>query len=77
MPAKKHPKLKPGAKDDKQERPRKIPKPIEPFTEDDFEASLRKGGLNGSTQHSAQTHIQGKQKLKALARVRSAGTLPG
>jgi hypothetical protein len=34
------------------------------------------GGLNGSTQHSARTHIHWKQKLKALARVRSAGTLP-
>jgi hypothetical protein len=42
MPAKKHTKLKPGAKDDKQERPRKIPKPVEPFTEEDFEATLRK-----------------------------------
>lgn len=42
MPPKKPADLKPGAKDTKQERPRKIPKPIEPFTEEDFEVVLRK-----------------------------------
>lgn len=41
MPVKKHTKLKPGAKDSKQKRPRKIPKQTEPFTEEDFEAVLR------------------------------------
>ena len=40
--SKTHTKLKPGAKDQKQIRPRPIPKPIEPFTEEDFETVLKK-----------------------------------
>jgi hypothetical protein len=34
--------LKPGAKDPKQQKPRKLPKAIEPFTEEDFELVLKK-----------------------------------
>ena len=34
------------------------------------------GGLNGSTQHSARTHLALKTKAKIARKVRSAGTLP-
>ena len=34
------------------------------------------GGLNGSTQRLNRTRLALKTKAKALARVRSAGTLP-
>ena len=36
----------------------------------------KRGGLNGSTQHSSRTRLALKTKAKSLARVRSAGTLP-
>src|SRR6266403_4656911 len=35
----------------------------------------KRGGLNGSTQHSSRTRLALKTKAKSLARVRSAGTL--
>src|SRR5712664_3562487 len=38
--------------------------------------SDKRGGLNGSTQHSSRTRLALKTKAKSLARVRSAGTLP-
>jgi len=34
------------------------------------------GGLNRWKQHSAQTQLAVKQRLKPLAKVRSVGTLP-
>jgi hypothetical protein len=40
------------------------------------EAPDKRGGLNGSTQHSGRTRLALKTKARSLARVRSAGTLP-
>jgi len=36
----------------------------------------KRGGLNGSTQHSGRTRFTLKTEGKSLARVRSSGTLP-
>src|SRR5712664_3345425 len=36
----------------------------------------RPGGLNGSTQHSARTHLALKTRAKIAREVRSVGTLP-
>ena len=37
----------------------------------------KRGGLNQSTQHSGRTRLALKTEPKSLARVKSAGTLPG
>src|SRR5882724_9284699 len=51
------------------------PKPTTPC---DAEAKTpdKRGGLNGSTQHSSRTRLALKTKAKSLPRVRSAGTPP-
>src|SRR5260221_1252498 len=38
--------------------------------------SDKSGGLNGSTQHSARTHLALKTRAKIAREVRSVGTLP-
>jgi hypothetical protein len=56
------------------ERDSNLPQPV--FLGDSWQLSSYGGGLNGSTQHSARTHLALKTKGKIARYVRSAGTLP-